>query len=113
MKCYLCGKAKLDLRSKQLRHGRGNVYYCQRCDLAQLDVKSAPDLKNYYATTYRKTHGPYLGKLSNPKLLFDAYRNYQHDRIRLVERWLKPSTRLLDFACSAGQFLYAVLQNVR
>jgi 2-polyprenyl-3-methyl-5-hydroxy-6-metoxy-1,4-benzoquinol methylase len=111
----LCNKDIQKIITDTLRNGeKGNVYYCEKCQLGVLDDKqSETDLKKFYNKDYRSKFKPELNKVSNPKELFDIYSNFQEERINLIKKFLTPKMKLLEIGCSAGMFLFQIKKYVQ
>lgn len=105
--CPLCHSDDLELLTERLRHGPGRVFYCGTCEIGILDAESG-DLKQYYERDYRELHGPRIGVRSDYEEIFEAYVDYQGQRIEMLRPWLEPEARLLEVGCSTGHFLYGV-----
>ncbi len=89
-----------------MRRGSGVVYYCGGCHHGFLVPELGLDAKTYYAETYRQeySHKAQAAE-TNARELFDVYRHYQRDRLRLTEPFMSKTTRLLEVGASSGQFL--------
>ena len=108
MNCLLCGTDDLQLVTKELRNGPGEVYRCSECDLEMLSGAEVD-----YVKDYRETHGPILGKRSTPAELYDQYSPFQDRRLALLADHVGLESRVLEVGCSAGYFLEALKRHVR
>ena len=110
--CPLCNEATNRLLSQTLRHGKGNVYYCQSCDHGFLD-QAPKNLKEYYAEEYRKTYS-HKAKHSTTEYeeIFYTYVMYQTSRLKIISPLLKDDTSFLEVGASAGQFIYHIKDKV-
>ncbi len=112
MNCYLCQTRDLTVLTTQLRDGTGSVEYCKACGIGMLN-DCPTNLKQYYEKEYRGGHGPKPNEQSDYPEIFEAYVNYQAQRVAQLQPWLKPTTRLLEIGCSTGHFLYNVKPLVK
>jgi len=104
-KCFLCGNKVKTILTDTLRGGKkGNVYYCENCELGMLEATKK--LYDYYRNQYRKD--PLHKESDNPEELFYLYWNFQNDRINFIKKYLNKNTTLLEVGCSSGMFLYNV-----
>jgi 2-polyprenyl-3-methyl-5-hydroxy-6-metoxy-1,4-benzoquinol methylase len=104
--CPLCRGLTRQVIAKELRRGDGEVLYCPACDHGFLDEKKYDDAKTYYAEHYRQEYSHNAeSAATNARELFDVYRNYQKERLRIIAPLLTPSTRILEVGASSGQFL--------
>ena len=107
--CPICVRTTSDILSRKLRRGEGVVFYCSECDIGFLVSQMPMIAKVHYAGEYRK-HASHRadGGQTNPQEIFDTYRHYQGDRLRLISprlnRGLKDA-RVLEIGASAGQFI--------
>ncbi len=108
MQCPLCENKTTILTDTIRGNIKRNVYFCSDCDLGVLDSK-----KIDYSKNYRKKHSPILNKETNPKELFEIYKNFQDDRIELIRPYLSLDKSLLELGCSAGMFLYNIKDYVK
>lgn len=85
------------------------MFYCSECDLGFLVSPLVLDPKEHYGSEYRK-HASHRadGAATNPQEIFETYRHYQGDRLRLISprmnRGLKDA-HVLEIGASAGQFI--------
>jgi len=112
--CRVCGKVSDQVLSDVLRRGNGTVYYCDSCDHGFMASTINMDEKTYYEKVYRQeySHRADAAK-TNAQELFETYRNYQADRLRLLSPYLNSDTDLLEVGASAGQFLVNVKDGLR
>jgi 2-polyprenyl-3-methyl-5-hydroxy-6-metoxy-1,4-benzoquinol methylase len=98
----------------KLRSGEARrIFFCPDCEIGILDNKqNEEELKQYYRKHYRKEYKPALAQKTNSKKLFDSYVNFQQNRLKLIQPYLKKGKRLLEIGCSAGMFLYNVRDKV-
>lgn len=112
MKCPLCSEDSSKVIADKLRDGDGLVYYCTTCELGFL-AEMVKDVKKYYEEEYRKKHNYDLEKSSaEAEELFNAYTQFQQDRLRVMNPFFGKSKKLLEIGCSAGQFLSHAKQLV-
>lgn len=113
LSCPLCGALTDQVLAKELRRGNGEVRYCVDCDHGFLVQKQLVDVKKYYAEHYRQEYSHNAEAISTNALeIFNVYRNYQQDRLRIIVPFLAPDTRLLEVGASSGQFLVHVRDQV-
>ena len=113
MKCPFCENSNFTVLTDKLRDSSGRVLFCPNCDLGILEEGYRQDLKSFYDQEYRRLHGPDLEKESSYQEFFDAYVNYQQQRILLLKPYLKAGDRLLEVGCAIGHFMYHVKNHVR
>lgn len=113
MQCYLCGNTNLEILSERIRSGPGRVFYCRKCQLGILEEKSTGKKQDFYDQEYRKKFGPDLNKTSDYTEIFEAYVNYQNQRVSAVLPLVNKNSRLLEVGCSTGHFLYHIKDHVR
>lgn len=107
MRCILCNQ-EMEFLTDNLRNGeKGEIYYCRHCDFARLLPK---DEISY--NSYRKTHGPTIGKETDIQKLFDIECRNQWRRLRILRRYLDRSKSLLDVGCGVGAFLWNIKGKV-
>ena len=108
MICPICKKNTNKIITDTLRDGsKRKVFLCQHCELGILSGhQTADELKKFYAKNYRAIGKPKLESKSNPKELFEIYKQFQTDRLRLLKPYLKKNKKLLEVGCSAGMFLW-------
>jgi 2-polyprenyl-3-methyl-5-hydroxy-6-metoxy-1,4-benzoquinol methylase len=111
--CPLCHKPTENILSRQLRRGSGVVYYCGGCHHGFLVPELGLDTKTYYAEIYRQeySHNAQAAE-TNARELFDVYRHYQRDRLRLIQPFLSNTTHLLEVGASSGQFLVNIKDQI-
>ncbi|MFP5223877.1 MAG: methyltransferase domain-containing protein [Acidobacteriota bacterium] len=64
------------------------------------------DAKDYYDKHYRKKFSDSLcDPTDDPERIFEARKDHQADRLRIVAPFADPDASLLEVGCSAGQFL--------
>jgi 2-polyprenyl-3-methyl-5-hydroxy-6-metoxy-1,4-benzoquinol methylase len=104
--CPICSSITKDVLTRKLRRGEGIVFHCRNCDLGFLWSTSASDLEKYYARDYRQ-HVSHKAEPAptNPEEIFEAYRRYQGDRLKIVIPLLEKDSSILEIGASAGQFL--------
>jgi 2-polyprenyl-3-methyl-5-hydroxy-6-metoxy-1,4-benzoquinol methylase len=111
--CPLCGKSTYSVLANQLRRGNGKVCYCGLCQHGFLVQQSVVDAKKYYAELYRQEYSHNADvTATNANELFDVYHNFQHDRLKSIEPFLRLNMRLLEVGASAGQFLVHIKDKV-
>ncbi|MFC1514694.1 class I SAM-dependent methyltransferase [Candidatus Omnitrophota bacterium] len=112
MVCPICKKAA-SLAEDKIREGKGKVFHCNRCDLGILG-KRIKNVKKYYESQYRKKYSfDIKTPASDPLGLFEVYKYFQDDRLKIIGPYLGKQKRLLEIGCSAGQFLYYVKKKVK
>jgi len=109
MNCPLCGKTINNIITKEIRQGKGIVYFCNDCKLGILD-NAYP--KEFYIEDYRNEYGP-MHRGTNPKEEFIVMSKLQEDRVKLVKQYIDKNKRLLDVGCSAGQFISNISPYVK
>lgn len=113
MKCYLCGNEDMTILTNKIRSGPGKVFYCEKCQLGILDDRHKIKKRDFYDNEYRKKFGPELNKTSEYSEIFDAYVNYQEQRVATVLPLVNKNSRLLEVGCSTGHFLYHIKKHVK
>ncbi|MCF8506965.1 MAG: class I SAM-dependent methyltransferase [Caulobacter sp.] len=108
MRCPLCERPGEGVLTRQLRGGPGEVRWCESCRLGFIEAPDQDSLAAFYATEYRKLHGPVLGRVSDPEETFQTHVGQQGGRLKLLAPHLRPSFRVLEVGCSTGHFLYHV-----
>lgn len=104
MNCPLCDKPVSRILTSELRHGKGRVLHCTRCDLGILE-KQLADPARYYATQYRKKHKNSLNERT-PADIFKNLKDFQASRLDVVHKYDAWPGNFLEYGCSAGQFLH-------
>ena len=114
MICPLCGKNSGIILADGLRGGDpGKVYYCDDCGLGMLEnVHDKDEIKEYYASEYRKEFKPDIEQMATMENIFQSYVGYQGERIKNLLPYLASEKKLLDVGCSTGHFLYNALPHV-
>lgn len=111
MRCKLCGNDQLNLIADSLRNSDGKVYYCPKCDLGILELDKR-DMKSYYNEEYRKKFTDIIDRPSSkPQEIFNMRKSFQVDRISLMKPYFSKEKTLLEVGCSAGQFLYHIIDK--
>lgn len=104
-KCPICLTNTDKILTNKLRRGEGIVYYCKNCDLGFLD-KKIENIKEYYDKEYREEYSHKAEKnTTHAKEIFDIYKNYQKDRLDILNKYTTKKESLLEVGSSAGQFL--------
>src|SRR3989344_6238756 len=114
MECLLCGKKVNTIIAREVRDGKADVFYCEKCDLGMLkSVVANDELKKYYEKKYRKTTSQKLGSGMDPNGLFLMAEPFQGNRISFLKKYLGKNKKLLDVGCSAGMFLWHARKYVK
>lgn len=106
--CSVCGKSTSTVLTSKIRGGiERRVFHCATCDLGILEggLKEGK-AESFYKDAYRKKFTHKVGSSSTQKELFDAYVEFQGDRLRLMKNLFSKKKTLLELGCSAGMFLY-------
>ncbi|MFA4848324.1 MAG: class I SAM-dependent methyltransferase [Methanoregula sp.] len=103
----------MTILTNTIRSGPGTVFYCERCKLGNLEEIIPTKKQDFYDTEYRKKFGPELNKTSEYSEIFDAYVNFQEQRVAAVLPLLDKNSRLLEVGCSTGHFLYKIKNHVK
>lgn len=102
--CPLCRSTTDRVLATKLRRGTGTVFHCAGCDLGFLVGESDPER---YSGAYRTEVSDRAGGGPiAPQEVFDAYRLYQGDRLRLVGPHLRPDSSVLEIGAGSGQFIH-------
>lgn len=111
--CSLCCLPTNKILSTELRRGKGYVFYCDSCKHGFLVPKADFNERKYYAEEYRREYSHKAKPTgTNAREIFETYRYYQRDRLRLISEYLKDSVSLLEVGASSGQFLFNVKDQV-
>ena len=111
--CPLCSSKTDKMLAKELRRGNGEVCYCASCDHGFLVHNEQIDTKTYYAEHYRKEYSHNAeAAATNSRELYEVYRDYQGDRLKIIKPVLTRSTRLLEVGASSGQFLTHIKDQI-
>jgi 2-polyprenyl-3-methyl-5-hydroxy-6-metoxy-1,4-benzoquinol methylase len=113
--CPICESQDLAILTNKLRDTISNtVLVCKHCETGFLeDIKPQEELDEYYKENYRKDFKPNLQAQTNAKDLFDTYKNFQADRIKIISPFFNTKNRLLEIGCSAGMFLYLMKKHFK
>lgn len=103
----------MTILTNTIRNGPGTVFYCERCQLGILDEVITIKKQDFYDKDYRKKFGPELNKTSEYSEIFNAYVNYQKQRVAAVLPLVNKNSRLLEVGCSTGHFLYRIKDHVK
>jgi 2-polyprenyl-3-methyl-5-hydroxy-6-metoxy-1,4-benzoquinol methylase len=104
--CSQCNKTTDKILSDELRRGSGIVFFCESCDYGFLVPDKNFNEQEYYAKEYRKEYSHFAeANETNPDEIFNTYKDYQKDRLRIISPYLKKKINLLEVGASAGQFL--------
>jgi 2-polyprenyl-3-methyl-5-hydroxy-6-metoxy-1,4-benzoquinol methylase len=111
--CPLCNENSKVILTREMRRGSGEAYYCNNCDHGFLPPSVSFNEKEYYSESYRKeySHKSEAAE-TNARELFDTYKNYQSDRLKIIEPYLHTSSSLLEVGASAGQFLSHIKNKI-
>ena len=113
MNCPICHSESEKNLSSKLRRGEGAVLYCEACEHGFLATDDKLDAKKYYDEEYRQeySHRSEAAK-TDAKEIFETYKDYQRDRLRLITPYLSAETELLEVGSSSGQFLVNIAEKV-
>lgn len=112
--CPLCKSNDSYILSKEMRRGKGIVYYCKNCQHGFFINEGVFDEKTYYAEEYRREYSHNAKEAAtNAREIFDVYKNYQENRLEEILPYLDSSKTLLEVGASSGQFLKHILHLVK
>jgi len=99
-----CRSDDVRVLTRELRRGAGAVYECETCELAFLVAE--PRDAAYYDGEYRQ-HASHRadGSTTNAREIFEAYSQYQGERLDRLQKRAGGGSRVLEVGASAGQFL--------
>ena len=66
----------------------------------------------YYQEEYRGKYGPYLGRRSSSREIYETYLPFQQQIITQIKPYISGDSSVLDVGCSAGHFLTALKEEV-
>jgi len=111
--CPRCGELAGELLAPELRRGKGKVLYCSTCDHGFLAENLIKDIKAYYDEEYRQEYSHNAEVAStNASEIFEIYRQFQEDRLRIIQPDLNAQSKVLEVGASAGQFLTHIMNKV-
>ncbi len=101
--CQLCGSAE---RRTKLVDGPFTVHECGACSFVYVSPRLQGEaLQEVYGEGYWKSDNPKSRGYADYAREAELYLRTFRRRLRLVQRWVKPSDRILDVGCAAGYFL--------
>lgn len=102
------------LVATEIREGKGRIVQCFRCGLVRQDLNwSKSRLRRYYNDVYQKTNSLEATSLQSPRCHFESRRQTLGPLLARLIPALKPTMRVLDLGCGAGELLHAIRPKVR
>lgn len=103
--CTICQSSTTSLVTNTLRRGHGSIYRCDSCDYEFLISESTRNDQSFYETSYWQSVGPSLEKESSYQDIYEAYVEYQNNRINTILPYLSNQSSVIEIGCSTGHFL--------
>lgn len=115
--CTLCKSKNIDYIPNKIRNdteGIYKMYRCEKCETHFLYPKPIEEhLKEYYDGKFREeVHSNSYYEYDTLQTVFTRFSPEAKQRVKRVEKELKPTDEVLEIGCSVGYFLSAIADKV-